>query len=170
MDLTLFNWIHSLAGKSRLLDFLGIFLADYLGYLIALVAIILFLAESDLRKKFSYYTVLALSLIFSRGIVTEFFRFVYTSPRPFAALNFSPLVNGQNGNSFPSGHAAFFFAVAGAVWLFNKKWGWRLLVATALMGLARIFAGAHWPSDILGGAIVGLSSAWIAYRILTVKE
>ena len=169
-DLSIFNWTHSLAGKSRLLDFFGIIMADYSGYLLVLIAFILFLSEADLRKKFSYYATLVLSVIFSRGIITEFFRFVYTSPRPFAALNFSPLVNGENGNSFPSGHAAFFFAIAGTVWLFNKKWGRRFLGVAVLMGLARIFAGVHWPSDILGGAIIGLFSAWLADRTLSAKK
>lgn len=169
MDLILFNWIHNLAGKSRLLDFLGIFFADYLAYLVALAALLLLMAEPDLRKKFNYYALLALSVILSRGIITEVIRFVYNRPRPFIALDFIPLVS-ENSYSFPSGHAAVFFAVAGAVWLYDKKWGSRFFISAALMGLARIFAGAHWPSDILAGALVGLFSVWISVRILAVKK
>lgn len=168
-DLTIFNWIHGLAGKSRLLDFLGMFLADYFPYAVAFIAIILLMAEKDLRKKFSYYAVLAFSVILSRGIFTEMIRFVYQRARPFIELGFTPLFF-ENSHSFPSGHAAFFFAVAGAVWLSDKKWGWRFFAAAALMGLARVFAGVHWPSDILAGAAVGIFSVWIADRILTAKK
>lgn len=164
-DLTLFNWIHGIAGKSRLLDFLGIFLADYSGYIVAFAAIILLMAEKDLRRKFSYYAVLIFSVILSRGILTETIRFFYDRQRPFVALDFSPLVY-ENSHAFPSGHSSFFFAVAGAVWLFNRKWGWRFFIAAALIGLARVFAGVHWPSDILAGAAVGLLSAWISDKIL----
>jgi len=166
MDLILFNWIHGLAGKSRLLDFFGIFLADYLGYAIMVIAFVLLLADSDLRKKFKYYALLILSVIFSRGIITEAIRFIYARPRPFISLDFSPLVNESGYNSFPSGHATFFFAVAGAVWLFNKKWGWRFFAAAVLIGIGRIFTGVHWPSDILAGAIIGFASVWLAQRIL----
>ncbi len=165
-DLALFNLIHDLAGKSRLLDFLGIFLADYFGYLLILAAIALVAMESDWRKKFNYYTTLALSLILSRGIFTETIRFIYARPRPFTALEFAPLIAEKDYGAFPSGHAAFYFALAGVIWLLNKKWGWRFAAAAALMGLARVFAGVHWPLDIVGGAIVGLGSVWLIDKYL----
>ena len=34
------------------------------------------------------------------------------------------------------------------------------------MGLARIFVGIHWPSDILGGLIIGAISAVIVKKLL----
>lgn len=164
-DLILFNWIHDLAGKSRLLDFLGIFLANYFPYLVIFTAVILLIAEPNLRKKFSYYATLIFAVILSRGLITEGIRFLYNRPRPYVELGFSPLVP-ENSYSFPSGHAAVFFAVAGAVWLYDKKWGWRIFIAATLIGLARIFVGVHWPSDILAGAVVGIFSVWLADRIL----
>ena len=159
LDLSLFNLIHNLAGKSRLLDFLEIFLADYFGYFLIFGVVVMIAMENDWKKKFHFYALLALSVIISRGILTETIRLAYHRLRPFLALGFSPLIP-ENSYSFPSGHAAFYFAVAGVVFLLNKKWGWRFIAAATLMGLARVFVGVHWPLDIVGGAIVGFASVW----------
>jgi len=76
--------------------------------------------------------------------------------------------------SFPSGHAAIYFALAVSIILFfrfsedisKRKWGWRFLGAAFLIGVARIFIGFHWPSDILAGAIIGIISAVAIKKIL----
>jgi hypothetical protein len=65
--------------------------------------------------------------------------------------------------SFPSGHAAAAFALAG-IWVMNLK-GRRLLraallVMATLVGLSRIMVGVHWPIDILWGMIGGWIAAW----------
>lgn len=166
MDLYFFNAIHNLAGKSRLLDFFGIFFADYFGYFLILAAIVIIGMEPDWRKKFNYYALIALSLILSRGILTETIRFIYARLRPFIALGFNPLIVEIDRGAFPSGHAAFYFALAGVMFLLNKKLGWRFIGAAALMGLARVFVGVHWPLDIIGGAVVGLGSVWLAEKYL----
>ena len=166
LDLLIFNIIHNLAGKSRLLDFLGIFFSDYFGYLLVLTALVIVAMENDWRKRFINFSALALSLIISRGIITEAIRAIYYRPRPFLALNFEPLIAEVNHGAFPSGHAAFYFAFAGVIWLLDKKWGWRFFIGAVLIGLARVFVGVHWPLDIVGGAIVGLASVWLVDKYL----
>ena len=61
-------------------------------------------------------------------------------------------------HSFPSDHAAFFGAVAIGIWLADRRWGlfafaWTIIVAD----LPRIYAGLHYPSDILAGLVLGVS-------------
>jgi undecaprenyl-diphosphatase len=102
----------------------------------------------------------ATAVILSRGIITEVIRFFYNRPRPFLALSFVPLLN-ENSGSFPSGHASFFFALAPLAFLINKKAGYWFLVSSFSMVFARVAAGVHWPSDILGGIAIGLASFWI---------
>lgn len=170
MEQSIFNAIHNLAGKSRLLDFLGIFLADYLGYIMVLAAVIIIAMESDWRKKFLNFSLLAMSVIISRGIITEIIRMIYYRPRPFLFFNFTPLISESNSAAFPSGHATFFFSLAGVIWMLDRKWGWRFVIAAVLMGFARVFVGVHWPLDIAGGAAVGIFSAWIANKILYGKK
>ena len=43
----------------------------------------------------------------------------------------------------------------------NKKAGIFFFLASFLIGLARVFSGIHWPSDILVGALVGILSAYL---------
>ena len=168
-DLTLFNLIHGLAGKSKILDLLGIFLADYLGYfLIILVLYLIFyqLPVKDWQKRYQYFLFTALALILSRGLFTELIRFFYYRPRPFVALNFTPLINHESAAAFPSGHAAFYFALAFAVWVYDRRWGTIFIIGALLMGIARVASGVHYPFDILGGILVALISLFISKILL----
>lgn len=173
-DITLFRFINGLSGKLQLLDWLGIFLADYLGYLIILGTIILLFIEKDWRQRFYFFSLAALSVILSRGIITEVIRFFYYRPRPFLIINTHQLINSDQTGSFPSGHATAYFALAMVAFYFceknrealSRKWEWWFFGATLLMGIARIFIGVHWPSDILGGALIGIGSTYLIKQIL----
>jgi undecaprenyl-diphosphatase len=59
-------------------------------------------------------------------------------------------------SSFPSDHAAVYFALATVIWLDSRRLGVAAWIWAALFCLARIYLGYHWPSDILGGALVGI--------------
>jgi len=90
-------------------------------------------------------------------------------PRPWVIIEgFEPLVY-SHSPSFPSGHTsssfAFAFAILPAV---DIKWLKVTSVAAAtLMGLSRLYVGVHYPSDVLGGAVIGalcgLAAVWL-YR------
>ena len=66
-----------------------------------------------------------------------------------------------NTPSFPSGHSAA--AMAGAVSL-ARVWPqarWVLAVLAALIAYSRIYVGVHFPSDVLGGLLLGAGVAWL---------
>ncbi len=71
-------------------------------------------------------------------------------------------------HSFPSGHAAFAFLMLGAL-APGANWPLRLAagVFAAWVAWARMAVGAHFPADVLGGALIGLASAWLASWTLT---
>ncbi len=103
-------------------------------------------------------------MIVARLGVTELIRFFYHRPRPFVAHQVHPLFF-DNAWSFPSGHATFFFAMATAIYFYNKKWSIGFFIASILMTLSRIIAGAHYPSDIIGGMAIGMAVACIVFYI-----
>jgi len=164
-DLVLFHYIHGAAGVSRLLDFIGIFFAEYLGYFL-IVGFLLWLFVSRWKERTYASLFVLLTLILSRGILTEVIRFLYHRPRPFVLLEITSLIEQTDKGSFPSGHAAFYFALAAVFWTFNRRWGNYFFAGTILMGLARIFVGVHWPMDIIGGALVALVSVFIVRLLL----
>jgi len=74
-----------------------------------------------------------------------------------------------NWSSFPSDHAALFFTLAAILWLVSRRTG---VLATAqvlfLVCLPRVCLGLHYPGDILGGGVIGVSLA-ILGRSATVR-
>lgn len=165
MNQYLFNLIHRFAGHSALLDFTGVFFANYLPYLLALGFLWLLFKEKNWRRRWYYFAEGAVAVILSRGIVTEVIRHFYYHVRPFEFYNFTPLIP-ESGSSFPSGHAAFFFALALAIWYMNRTWGIWYLALSLVNGLSRIYVGVHWPYDIFGGIVVGLVSAFLVHLAL----
>jgi undecaprenyl-diphosphatase len=165
LDIAVFNAIHGLAGLTPLLDALGIFLALYLPYLLGLAALAFVFKQKTAKEKWGVFLALAFAVLVSRGILTEAVHFLYPIARPFAALGFTPLI-GESGASFPSGHAAFFFALSFMLFAFDRKWGAWFLTLAFINGLARIFVGVHYPMDILGGIVVGFISYLIVQYLL----
>lgn len=88
--------------------------------------------------------------------------------------NFVPLIPHANSASFPSGHATFFFAIGTVLYMYNKKAGVVFLAGSALIGVARILAGLHWTSDIVGGALIGVASGvlivWVSKTFFSKKK
>jgi membrane-associated phospholipid phosphatase len=92
-------------------------------------------------------------------------------PRPLAALpvdQFYQAGPAYRRVSFPSGHAAAAFAIAG-IWVMGVR-GRSLLRALALLlatlvGLSRIMVGVHWPVDVLWGALGGWLGAWLGLAL-----
>ena len=75
-------------------------------------------------------------------------------------LSFQSFVNDWMHQSFPSGHATTGLAVCFVVSFISPRWfPWMLLFAVAI-GLSRIVVGAHYPTDVLGGAFVGTLGAY----------
>lgn len=168
MDTQIFYLLNALAGQSPLLDAVIVFFATYLAYiLIGVFLIFVYLSQNSWRQKLDIVVVALIATALARGIITELIRYFYNRPRPFDALT-SPAVNSlflDPAWSFPSGHATFFFALSTVVYLYNRKWGIGFYIATVLITVGRVAAGVHYPSDILGGAIIGSGIAYLTYSL-----
>jgi len=100
-------------------------------------------------------------------IAVEGLKLLIGRPRPFLVLGPGTLHGPLPwGSSFPSGHATGAFAGA-ATWRNSGRRG-RVLgfIYAAIVSWSRLYLGAHWPSDVLAGALIGLILAFIAARVV----
>ncbi|MEA3296084.1 MAG: phosphatase PAP2 family protein [Patescibacteria group bacterium] len=104
--------------------------------------------------------------VVSRLFFTEIIRFIIPNNRPFVENNVYKLISHSASSSFPSGHAAFYFAISGVVYFYNKKIGIIFFIASFLICLARIFCGIHWPADIVAGFVVGIFSSFLIIKLV----
>jgi membrane-associated phospholipid phosphatase len=88
-------------------------------------------------------------------------------PRPLSVLapgQFFQAGPAYRHVSFPSGHAATAFALAG-IWIMGAAgrlwWQTLVLLLAVLVSLSRIMVGVHWPIDVLWGMVGGWLAAWI---------
>lgn len=164
MNESLFDAIFQFAHQSPLLDGVGVFCAAYLQYFVVIgLFALLFAWRVDWRLKLFVGIEAVLVVVIARGIVAESIKVFIDSARPFVALGVDPLFMPSSQGSFPSGHAAFFFSLAFALFFTQRTWAWWYLGAAAIIGIARVFAGVHWPIDIVGGALIGLAIAALVH-------
>ena len=75
-------------------------------------------------------------------------------------VKFAPFLEGFAPYAFPSGHVARTAFLVTAL-----RWPSALAVlAVVVMSLTRIYLGEHWPSDVLGGWLLGYGIARVARR------
>ena len=167
-DYLIFQKINSTAGLNHWCDQIMIFLAEYFMYILLLAGVIyLFFAY---QKQLKGIIQAAVAIILSRGIVTEVIRFFYYRPRPFLTHPVTQLFNHDISGSFPSGHMTFIFPLIALVYLKNKKLGALFIFLGALIGLARIYCGVHYPSDIAAGIIIGIFCGWLVEKMASKKQ
>lgn len=88
-------------------------------------------------------------------------------PRPYTTLpGILVLADRSMDPSFPSDHATMAGAVAAGLLLVSWRLGLLAAAAAAVMGFARVYIGAHYPSDVLAGFAVGAVVALLGYLIV----
>lgn len=69
--------------------------------------------------------------------------------------------------SFPSGHTtSAMAAMTGLFFTTNKKVSWTAFIFAVVMGITRIYLCVHFPSDVLGGLVVGFIAGLLSYIIV----
>jgi undecaprenyl-diphosphatase len=91
--------------------------------------------------------------------------------RPDVLLPDVVLREGTHGLGFVSGHAAVAAAMATTAWPY-LRWRGRVVVVVlcAIVGLGRIYAGAHLPLDVVGGAAIGMMAGLVVNGLVGVPH
>ena len=114
------------------------------------------------------FTVL-ISLLFDFLMINVALKGLVARPRPFVVNELiEPLVGGVSPyRSFPSGHSGGSFAAMFALYRWvPKKIGIPALFLASLVALSRLYVGVHYPTDILGGFIIGFICSALAHCIV----
>ncbi|MCL6573352.1 MAG: phosphatase PAP2 family protein, partial [Bacillus sp. (in: Bacteria)] len=86
-----------------------------------------------------------------------FIKLTFFKPRPFLKyrVHLLPPSPSKKNSSFPSKHTTLAFAAATSVLLYKRLLGFIMLILAFLAGFSRIWMGQHFPSDIVGSALLG---------------
>jgi undecaprenyl-diphosphatase len=152
--------INDLAGQNPWLDRLFEGLTTYNPFLYLAVIVILALRMST--RSWSIQAVAAASLAI---VINLLIGLVYDRPRPFVSHHVHLLLPHPADASFPSDHTAGSIAIAVAILCHNRKLGIPLFIVALLVGLSRVYVGHHYPTDVLGGIVVGCVSALLVYQL-----
>ncbi|MBQ8740008.1 MAG: phosphatase PAP2 family protein [Clostridia bacterium] len=94
---------------------------------------------------------------------------LFARPRPYTVnpdIVPSMLIDTLKSYSFPSGHTRCCFESAMAMYLCDKRWGKAAFVLGGFIGFSRMYLYMHYPTDVIGGVILGLINGVIAFIIV----
>ena len=134
------------------------------GFLAILVCIVLLCIKKYRRTG----AAAALSLSLDFLAVNLILKNLVARIRPYDILEELILITKRPSDlSFPSGHAGACFAVASVMFLcLPRRFGIGALVTAGLISFSRLYVGAHYPTDVLGGMLIGCITGWAACRLL----
>lgn len=131
--------------------------------------------ENDFRFAFvkikNSYVFYVFAAVVSAIIATGVLKVLIGRSRPvlFDALGqtyFEPGVFDTIFNSMPSGHSATSFAGLCMIGMLYPRVRWLMWILATVIGVSRVYVGAHWPSDVVLGAFIGIVCAVVVKSVL----
>ena len=133
-------------------------------YAVATVALWL-LARPGRDRKWKLAAAAALSSAGLALLVNQLIGKIWHRQRPFATHPGAHVWGSRSHDpSFPSDHASAAFAIAFAIFCFDRIVGGIFLAAAAFIAAGRVFIGAHYPADVVAGCLVGIAVAILVVR------
>ncbi len=166
MDFTLFRDINGLAyHHDGLEDVLRFFTVNAELMFIALLAV-MFFARGKWGSRNARHGVVAAGISAAIALgAAQVIAHAWDRPRPFVAHpGITHLfVSHASDPSFPSDHATAAFAIAVSILLRNRPIGLLTLAMAFVVAVGRVAVGVHYPSDVLGGALLGTAAALLLW-------
>lgn len=165
LDYSIFRAVNGFAGRNAALDAVMIGSAKYLPLVFAAALVGLWITWRLRNQRVAFLAGASVMIALGFG---QIIGKVLPRPRPYLSHAVTQLIPRSLDTSFPSDHAILGFAVAVMLWKFNRPLGFVMVGLAILMAFARVFVGAHYPGDVLGGAILGAGTSaaleWVSGR------
>lgn len=188
-NIVLLQMLHAWAGSNNFFAEMAVFGARPFSWIVIGASVLFMMTHSHhegagtLRTVFARYLrdrvrfvnrlrelgVLTLTVL-ATWLVVVLLKNAIEMPRPFLGHSITPLFMYGKYDSFPSGHAALFMALAVAIGLYHRRAGLVFGVCAVVIGLARIAVGIHYPIDIFVGWLLGGVLAWGIHTALTSRR
>ncbi|MFH1080121.1 MAG: phosphatase PAP2 family protein [Pseudomonadota bacterium] len=131
------------------------------GYLVGFAVLFVFFKYYRRRPIAANRALFLFAAVALSGLITDLIKPLVGRLRPKLLFEtnlygFDPFRIGYEYNSFPSGHTTTVFALAAALALFFPRRRPLLAGFAAVVGISRIIVGAHYLSDVMAGAYVGI--------------
>jgi membrane-associated phospholipid phosphatase len=124
-----------------------------------------YITKNDVMMRNGCKSAVAIGLALA---TTTGLKYVVNRTRPFTKYPNDIIQRDNVGPySFPSGHTTAAFATATAISLSYKKWYITVpsFVYAGFVGYSRMRLGVHYPSDVLGGVLVGVGAGLLTWRL-----
>ena len=165
MDYTLYKAINGLSGGSFADDVIKVLANDLPGILIALVALTFLIPWRNHLQERRIGAVLGTVSAPLALLINQPISHLVDRTRPYLAhpTHAHLLISRSHDPSFPSDHATGAFALAFALWLYDRSIGAVLMALAGLLAFSRVYVGTHYPGDVVAGALIGSAVAAALY-------
>ena len=172
----LFRYLFAITNYSSELNVWIYIIAERLDWYVVIAGILFIILHTHGRKINRPILISQASIVegvyISTGIliawgISYLMKIGFAIARPFIQFpDVVPLFLYGGYNSFPSGHATLFSALAVAMYLYHKNVGSIFIFCAFIISLARVISGVHFPIDIIVGWILGGTVSYLTYRYL----
>lgn len=133
-------------------------------YFWVIISIVLYLFGDKKGKSIAKKMIVVLVVT---TILTQLIKIFVMRPRPYTELSNLILLDLGTDYSFPSGHTSTSTAMAYVLSCEYKRW--ILMLIPVIVGFSRLYIGVHYPSDVLGGFLLGLVIAYMVEYFFNLK-
>ncbi len=161
LNTALFFSIYNLSHQNPVLDWIGIFSAEILIYV--MYGLVLYWAFHGQKSEKKAALLIFVSLLVA-AIVIKVLRIFLIEQRPFVTHEIQPLVTLAASKSFPSIHTTQAAIIAWSYLFCHSRKAVAVFIMAFLVGFSRIFVGVHYPFDVVGGFLIGLLAVFITWR------